>query len=279
MLQIPSSGGVRVVVHDFGGEGPPLVLAHATGFHGLVWRPVAQRLRDRFRCVAFDARAHGDATVPPDGNLAWEGFADDVLAVVDALGLDRPFGAGHSSGGAALLLAEEARPGTFAALWCYEPIVLPVDPPIGRQDDNPLSLGAERRRAWFPSREDAYANFAAKAPFDRLHPEALAAYVEHGFADDPAGGVRLKCQPAHEAEVYRMMGEHRAFAGFGTIGCPVTLVCGSETDAIGPRVIEAQAAALPHARTEVLDGLGHFGPLEDPDRVAASIARALLGPG
>jgi pimeloyl-ACP methyl ester carboxylesterase len=75
------------------------------------------------------------------------------------------------------------------------------------------------------------------------------------------------------------MGEHRAFAGFGTIACPVTLVCGAHTDAIGPRLIEAQAAALPHANIEVLDRLGHFGPLEDPDRVAESIAGALLGPG
>lgn len=267
-----------MAVYDLGGEGPSLVLAHATGFCGMVWRPVAERLRRRFRCVTFDMRAHGDATAPADGNLAWEGFGDDVLAVVDALGLDRPFGAGHSSGAAALLLAEESRPGTFRALWCYEPIVLPVDPPIGRQESNPLAAGAERRRVVFASRDEAYANFAAKPPFDRLHPEALRAYVEHGFREDPAG-VRLKCDPAHEAEVYRMMGEHRAFAGFGGIACPVTLVCGADTDAIGPNLIAAQAAALPHARTEVLAGLGHFGPLEDPDRIAASIAGALAGPG
>lgn len=277
-MRVSSTGGVTVAVHDLGGEGPPLVFAHGTGFHGLVWRPVAARLGHLFSCVALDMRAHGDSTPPADGNFAWEGFADDVLAVVDALGLERPFGAGHSSGAAALLLAEEARPGTFRALWCYEPIVLPVDPPIGRQESNPLAEGAERRRAVFASREEAYANFAAKPPFDRLHPEALWAYVEHGFADD-GDGVRLKCNPAHEAEVYRTMGEHRAFARFGEIACPVTLVCGADTDAIGPRVIEAQAAALPHARTEVLDGLGHFGPLEDPDRIAAAIARALGGEG
>lgn len=269
-----STDGVLVAVHDFGGDGPPLLLVHATGFHGMVWRPVAERLRDAFCCIAPDTRGHGDATAPASGSFAWEGFGDDVLAVIDALGLDRPFGAGHSAGGAALLLAEAARPGTFAALWCYEPIVAPVDPPIGRQESNPLADAAERRRASFPSREAAYANFASKPPFDRLHPEALAAYVDHGFADDPRGGVRLKCAPAHEAEIYRMMGEHRAFAGFGRVRCPVTLVCGAETDAIGPRVLAAQAAALRAARTEVLEGLGHFGPLEDPDRTAASIRTA-----
>lgn len=278
MRTVSSSNGVRLAVYDLGGDGRPLVLAHATGFCGMVWRPVAERLRDRFRCVTFDMRAHGDSTPPVDGDLAWEGFGDDVLAVIDALGLVRPFGAGHSSGAAALLLAEEARPGTFRALWCYEPIVLPVDPPIGRQESNPLAEGAERRRVVFASRDEAYANFASKPPFDRLHPEALRAYVEHGFREVPEG-VRLKCDPAHEAEVYRMMGEHRAFAGFGSIACPVTLVCGADTDAIGPRLIAAQAAALPHGRTEVLDGLGHFGPMEDPDRIAASIATALAGPG
>ena len=56
--------------------------------------------------------------------------------------------------------------------------------------------------------------------------------------------------------------------------CPVVVACGERTEAFGPALIELQAAALPHARTEVLPGLGHFGPLEDPGLVAASIRRA-----
>ena len=139
-----------------------------------------------------------------------------MLATVDGFGLERPFGVGHSAGAAALLMAEAARPGTFRALYLWEPVVMPVDPPMGPQD-NPLTEGALKRRAVFPSREDAYANYASKPPFSQLHPDALRAYVDHGFADLPDGQVTLKCKPEDEALIYRMGSAHRAFSQFG--GC------------------------------------------------------------
>ena len=274
MPPVPSTDGVTVAVHDLAGDGPPLLFAHATGFHGLVWSPLAAHLAGDYRCWSFDERGHGDSTRPADGRFEWRGFGDDVLAVVDALGLERPLGVGHSAGGAALLLAEAARPGTFRSLYCFEPIVLPVDPPIGPQDDNPLALGAMRRREVFPSRDDAYANFASKPPFNVLHPDALRAYVDHGFADQDDGTVRLKCRREDEAQTYRMGSAHNAYGTLDSVRCPVTLACGEHTDAITPPILVLQAGALPSSRTEVLDGLGHFGPLEDPAAVAASVLRA-----
>jgi pimeloyl-ACP methyl ester carboxylesterase len=270
----PSTDDVEVAIHDFGGDGPPLLLSHATGFHGMVWAPLAQHLADRFHCYSFDVRGHGDSTRPSGGRYAWRGFADDVLATIEAFGLDRPFGAGHSAGGAALLMAEEARHGTFRALYCFEPIVLPALDPPGPQD-NPLSTGAARRRAVFPSKADAYDNYAAKPPLNVLHADALAAYVDHGFRDLPDGTVTLKCLPEDEAEVYRMSLAHDAFARLGEVACPVTVACGEGTDAIDARTVEAQARAMPDGRPEVYPGLGHFGPLEDPARVADAIAAAL----
>ena len=56
--------------------------------------------------------------------------------------------------------------------------------------------------------------------------------------------------------------------------CPVAVVCGERTDAFTPPLVARQAEALPHGRMEVLPGLGHFGPLEDPDAVAESVLRA-----
>jgi pimeloyl-ACP methyl ester carboxylesterase len=259
-------------MYDLGGDGPPLVLAHATGFHGHVWLPVVEHLRDRFRCIAFDERGHGDSRTPPGETFEWQHFADDVLAVVDALALEQPMGAGHSAGGAALIMAELARPGTFRSMWCYEPIIMPADPPPAPAD-NPLSIGARRRREVFPSREDALANFASKPPFDSIAPDALAAYVEYGFDDLPDGTVRLKCRRDDEAEVYAHGFSHGTWARFPEVRLPVHIVCGETTDAMTPALIAAQAAALPDGTTEVLPGLGHFGPLEDPAAVAASIAR------
>jgi pimeloyl-ACP methyl ester carboxylesterase len=272
-----SSDGFDVAAFDLGGDGPPILMAHATGFHGLVWKPMAGELGD-FHCYSFDERGHGDSTRPPDHSYDWTGFADDALAVVDGFGLERPFGVGHSAGAAALLMAEAVRPGTFRALYLWEPVVMPFDGPVGPQD-NPLSEGALRRREVFPSRDEAYGNYASKPPFSVLHSDALRAYVDHGFADTDDGQVRLKCRPADESQVYRMGSAHPAFSRFGEIQAPVVIACGSKTNAFGPDLIERQAARLPHARTEVFAGLGHFGPLEDPATVAAAVRRAFTEPG
>lgn len=277
MPLVDSSDGVQVAVYDLGGDGPSLLLSHATGFHARVWTPLAAELASRFHCYAFDQRAHGDSVVPDGLDLAWEGLGDDALAAVRAFGLERPFGVGHSSGAAALLMAEASRPGTFRALYGYEPIVLPMDPPPGPSATNPLAELTERRRDEFPSKDAAYENYASRGSLSVLRADALRAYVDHGFAETADGTVRLKCRPANEAQMYRMGSAHRAFAGFPAVKCPVTLAHGGQTDAIGGAVIAAQAAALPDARTEELEGLGHFGPLQDPTAVAASIVDAFEG--
>ncbi|MDQ1397126.1 MAG: hypothetical protein QOG64_2385 [Acidimicrobiaceae bacterium] len=270
--------GVDIAWYDFGGDGPPILLCHATGFHAHVWLPVAERLiASGYHCYALDERAHGDSARPPDGNFAWDGFATDALAVRDAAGLQRPFAVGHSAGGALLLLAEQRQPGSWRSLYLFEPVVPPVDPPLGPSPENPLAVGALRRREVFASRDAAYQNYSSKPPFDRLSPEALRAYVDHGFDDLADGTVRLKCRGADEAAVYTFGMAHDAFGRLGEVRCPVTVACGSETDAFGPAEIGAVAERLPHGRAEVLDGLSHFGPLEDPDQVAASIGAAFAG--
>jgi pimeloyl-ACP methyl ester carboxylesterase len=174
-------------------------MVHTAGLHGLVLTPLSRRLTTAFRCISFDARAHGDSVLPADISLDWYGLAADVLAAVDGLALDRPYGFGHSSGGTALLMAEQARPGTFSALYCYEPVLVAADPPLGRDDDSVLAARARQRRPSFASRDDAHRHYASKPPLDAVVPEALAAYVDHGFEDAPNGGMRLKCQPEHEA--------------------------------------------------------------------------------
>lgn len=273
---VPSTDGVEVAVHDLGGSGTAVLLAHATGFHGAVWGPLADQLPDVW-AVAPDLRGHGDTPAPVGGALAWSGFADDVLSVVDELGLDRPVGVGHSKGGAALVLAEERRPGTFRALYLFEPVIFPGPPPGpgGAPVDNPLAAGARRRRPAFPSRAAALDNYAGKPPFNALAAEVLAAYVEHGLADQPDGSARLKCEPEVEATVYEGGLVHDAFAHLDRVRCPVVVARG-RLDPFGPAAVsESLVAALPDGRLETFDDLGHFGPLEQPAEVAASI-RALL---
>lgn len=268
-----------LAVHDLGGRGPDVFLAHATGFHGRVWRPVADRLADRFHSIAYDVRGHGDSVVAGDPQTGWDWqtLAADAVAVVDSLGLARPLGLGHSSGATALLLAEATHPGTFAGLYCIEPIGPTSDEAHPPMPDHPMAVQARRRRTSFPTREEAAATYASKPPLSDLSPEGLSAYVEHGFADDEDGSVHLKCRPEHEAHLYEYGLAHDAYRRLGAVGCPVVLVRGGTSRAVPAGVLDRWAARLPRGRTEVLPGVGHLAPLEDPGLVAASVVAAFDG--
>jgi pimeloyl-ACP methyl ester carboxylesterase len=272
---IPSTDGVVVALHDLGGDGPPLLLAHATGFHARVWEPLARHLPEH-HCYALDFRGHGDSIVPEGLTYEWDGFGDDVLAVVDDLGLTHVPAVGHSKGGASLLLAEQNRPGTFRSLYLYEPIVFPSELALhGSPGENPLAAGARRRRAQFASFDEAYDNFAAKAPLNALQPDVLRAYVDGGFAEQADGTVVLKCRPEVEAEVYTMGNRHHAFDHLRDVHAAVTVAIGLE-EGFSPATFAAPIVeVLPHARLERHPELGHFGPLEDPARIATCIRAAV----
>lgn len=271
MQLVQSTDGVDVAVHDLGGEGPPLLFAHGTGLHGHCWDPVAARL-DGYHCWALDFRGHGDSSKPPGLSYEWEGFARDVLAVVDALDLDRPVGVGHSKGAAALLLAEQERPGTFGRLWGFDPVVFPpMLEAEGPARESPLAEAVERRKASFPSRAEAFANYRDKPPFDVATDEALRAYVDFGFDDGDDGTVRLKCPPSVEAQVYRMESSHGAFDRLDRVTCPTT-IARADLASPGPAgFAQLIVDALPDGRLADFPDLTHFGPLQAPGVIARSI--------
>ncbi len=272
--------GLSIAVYDLGGQGADLLLVHATGFCAEVLEPLARSLRGRFRCWGLDLRAHGRSDRPADGDFAWSGFCIDVLTAIDHLGLSRPYAFGHSCGGAAVLLAEQARPDTFASIYCFEPVVLDESPGAIPVDANPLTEGARRRRQTFPSAEDAFLNFSAKPPLSGLDPEVLKIYVQAGFEVVPAedGGdghaIRLRCQRDDEASIYANGASHGAYGHLHEIGCPVVFSCGELTDAFGRPFVEADAGQVQHGTVEVVPGVGHFGPLEQPGLLASSVLRA-----
>jgi pimeloyl-ACP methyl ester carboxylesterase len=272
---------VEIATYHLGGDGPPVILLHATGFHGRCWLPLAPALTDRFSLWSIDHRGHGSSGKAPDGRYDdWTLFVDDLFAVVDALGFDSWRGLGHSLGGAVLLLAEQRQPGTFSALCLYEPVVLsPALRSDGVGAGASMSDVVRKRRRSFPSRQEARENFAAKPPMNTFDPAALDAYVAHGFVDDPAGGVTLACCPEDEASVYEGAPSSRAWEHLGDVRPPVA-VLGGQADPRDPvsRVIEDVARQLPRGGARRLDGLTHFGPFEDP-LVVGRIAAEALGAG
>jgi pimeloyl-ACP methyl ester carboxylesterase len=278
--RVRGAGGVEIATYHLGGNGPPVMLLHATGFHGRCWLPMAPALTDHFEVWSLDQRGHGSSGKAPDGRYQdWSIFVDDLFAVLDALGGDQWRGFGHSLGGAVLLMAEQRRPGTFAELCCYEPVVMPPAPPTdGFAAPVSMSDLVRKRRSRFASRQEAYDNYAAKPPMSRFDPEALRAYVTFGFADDPHGGVILACTREDEASVYEGAPLSNGWDHLPEVRPPVAVLGGSDPRDPVSRVVEDVARRLPRGGARRFEQLTHFGPFEDPLGVGR-VAAAALGAG
>ncbi len=264
---IDSTGGVRVALHDLGGTGPVLLVVHATGFHGHCYQPIARRLTDRFHVMAPDLRGHGDSVYPEGTSMDWWNMAADLTAVVKHVGSDTPIRAvGHSMGGATILMTELLRPGTISDAWLFEPIVIPDMPD---RPPNTMSDHARRRRDHFESRDEVFSRYSSRPPFSGVDEEALHAYIDHGFADDPDGGVVLKCPGEIEAQVFDSTITD-LFPRLAEVDTRVAVV-GSGDDGMPARVAPLIAAALPHGEFVAWPDSTHFGPFEDPARAAAEI--------
>jgi len=255
---VSSSRGVDVALHDLGGDGAPLFICHATGFHGRMYAPLATVLSSRYHV---------------DGDFAWQGMADDLLNCMAAVGAERVHAVGHSMGGGALLLAEHGRPGSIIAAYTYEPIVMSAEF-IARRGENPMSGPARRRREVFASREEVMWRYASRPPLNLLRADALSLYVQHGFVDLPDGTVQLACRGESEARTFEAE-DKLTVELVGSVTMPVVVGVGRAEGDVGPSQIAGPlAAALPHGRLLEYPHLGHFGPFQAPEQVGADILTA-----
>lgn len=256
-----------------GQSGPTLAMAHATGFCRAVWDPVIDELRAGGidgTVVSWDHRGHGESENPPLP-IDWWDTARDALTVL-ARAAPPVVGVGHSMGAAALLMAEILAPGTFAAIVAIEPIVFP--PPYQPMDHHPLVLSATRRRPSFSSREEALENFASKEVFHRWDRRALEAYVTCGLRPDGDRWV-LACPPEYEAAFFSAAPLHGAWDRLGEVMAPVHVVAGRDSDSHPAEFAEAQAARLGSGTLEIVEGSGHFLPMEQPGRVAGIVGQVI----
>ncbi|MBT4934664.1 MAG: alpha/beta hydrolase [Rhodospirillaceae bacterium] len=86
-----------------GGSGPPLLLLHGYPQTHVMWHKIAGRLAEDFSVVITDLRGYGDSSKPPGGDdhegYSKRAMADDQVQVMENLGFEKFFVAGHDRGG------------------------------------------------------------------------------------------------------------------------------------------------------------------------------------
>ena len=222
--------------------------------------------------VAPDQRGHGDSSTPPPPYDWWDLGRDLLEVVADGCGLERPVGLGHSSGAAALVMAELLRPGTFASLVLVEPIIFPVPP--ARMEDNPMTAGRPAAaavvrlpggRGGVVPRPGGLRRVDRGGPGPVRRPRA-----------PPRGGRLGAASAAPRPRPSSTAGPRPTAPGAGSTRCPARWCWrpGAASASHPAAFLEAMRDRFGGARLEVVPGAGHFLPMERPEAVAALVAPA-----
>ena len=254
-----------------------LVFLHATGFNALTYRLVLEPLAARYRILAVDQRGHGGATLTanPEDRPDWCDYRDDLLAVRGALNLNGVVLAGHSMGATVSLLAAGRSPGFARRLVLFDPVILPV-PFVPRGGPYDLAAGAERRRAVYDDRAQAFESYRGRGAFVGWPDAMVRDYVEAGFRDLPTGGVTLACAPLWEASTYRAQ-RHDSRTAFETSDCPIDLIKAEHNSATHFDPFADTPGAARRIDLRVVPGAGHFLPMQFPDLARKALVAAIEG--
>ena len=240
-------------------EGPWLVLLNGLLSDTTMWAGVLPGLADGFRILTFDSRGQGKSDAPLEGPYPTALLAADAWDLFQALGVVRPWLIGLSNGSAMslelLATHPEAFPGAVltSAMPCF---------------DFALSLKAEH---WARCLEvggplmqfDAVAPFLWGDTFLKARHGVLRAYhqVVTG-ADRPLHGNLHQIRGTQGWDIRDRLDRIQA---------PVLLLSGAEDLLTPPWKCLQTARLIPHSRFEVVPGLGHAYPVEDPKGFVARV--------
>ena len=260
--------GVKLHTLDWGGEGAPIVILHATGFLGRIYRPLAERLRAIGHVYSYDQRGHGDSSAALNGEYSWDWTMRDLEGFIDAMGWKGIRAVGHSAGATAIGSLACERPDLVSRAVLAEPVIFesPTAPELEWR--NPFIERTLKRRRMFDSVDAMYSNFDNKPPYDTWKKDILRDYCEFGTRPTSDGKRVLKCAPEIEAKFYETS---RDFDGLGRIlRCAIALLVmfGARGDSLGASLSGKVAKELKSGRLIDVPDTGHFLPMEKPDYVA-----------
>jgi len=253
----PRVNGIHLNVRDQGRGEPSLLFLHYWGGSSRTWDLVIDRLKNDFRCIAYDHRGWGDSDKPETGYSIQE-LANDAEALIQTLGLTRYVLIGHSMGGKAAQLLASKQPAGLEALI----LVAPAPP-------TPINLTEAERQ----QRIQAYGNREAVEFLIQnvLTAVPLPSEIRKQIVEDTLKGAL----PAKQAWPEKGLLEDISPAVRDI--CVPTLVLAGENDQVEKIEVLERALLLniPTARLKTIPETGHLSPLEVPDQIAIEI-RAFL---
>jgi pimeloyl-ACP methyl ester carboxylesterase len=235
------------------GRGEPVVFLNGLAGDHLYWNGQLRAFAGRFRCLALDNRDAGQSDYSRAAYTIAD-LADDVAALLAALDLSPAYIVGLSLGG---MIAQE-----LALRHPKRVRGLCLSGTLARADD------------WFRTTLVTYGHIRRQVADTPAFFEALLPWlVSHRFFESATKVEWLRALLRTGPYPQRIDGFFRQFAAMerydalerlGQLRCPVLVVVGEDDLIVPPRYSREIAARLPQARLELLGGVGHAPPIEDP---------------
>jgi pimeloyl-ACP methyl ester carboxylesterase len=249
------------VAHDVEGSGEPLLMIQGLGYGRGGWGPAPSRLAQRHRVVTFDNRGFGGSELTP-GPYTTAQLAEDALALLDVLEIERADVIGISLGGMIaqeLVLAAPAR--VRKLVLCSTTAGGPTTVPM---PDETVALMRSQRDL---EPREAMRLFVENALSPEPPPALVDEIVAYRLANppDPAGWyAQAQAGAAHDA-----------MARLGEIRARTLVVHGTADKVVDAGNAPLIADAIPGARLELFEGVGHLLPWERPDEFVALVEEFL----
>lgn len=252
--------GIRLRYRIQGPTGAPwMVLLNGLLSDLTMWAGALPGLTERFRVLTFDSRGQGLSDAPEEGPYATAQLARDAWDLFARLGVERPWLVGLSNGSAMALELLAEHPDSFPGA-----VLTSALPRID------FTMGLKARH-WAAALElggplmlfDAVAPYLWGDTFLEARYQVLRAYHRVVTGQDKAVHGNL----------HQILGilDWDIRPRLGRIDAPVLLLAGAEDLLTPPWKCRETARAIPGARFEVVEGVGHAFPVEEPKRFAQRV--------
>ncbi|MFI0976383.1 alpha/beta fold hydrolase [Streptomyces sp. NPDC021093] len=247
--------GATIHYDDLGpSTGLPVLLIHGHPFNRTLWEPQAAALTGAgYRVITPDLRGYGASSVTP-GKVHLSDFADDLVALLDHLGIEGAVVGGVSMGGQIAMELQRSHPGRVRALVLSDSS-FPAETDEGKAFRNGL---ADRVLA------DGMDGYAGEV-IDKM----LADYNVTALPEVAAKvlGMMRATDPEGAAAALRGRAERPDYGDTLAAVCkPVLIVVGRDDVYTPVAAAEAIHRLVPHATLTVIEKAGHLPGAEQPER-------------
>jgi 3-oxoadipate enol-lactonase len=243
---------IQLSYDDIGEGSIPIIFLHGFPFDKTMWKGQLEFLKDSYRIIACDIRGFGKST-DEESPLSINMFADDLIAFMDALGIDKAIMCGLSMGGYIALNAQKRFPSHFEALILCDTQCI----------TDTIEVKEKRMKIVEEIESNGADSFNEGFIQSVFHKDTLSTHEE--LVDTLRSVVFSNSDQIITMGLIALAQRSETCSTLNEITIPTLIMCGRE-DAVTPLAqSEYMNANIKESILKVIDNAGHVSNLEQPN--------------